>query len=120
MSLHSPPPAVPRKLPLPVWIVPSATSCHQVYPLTIWIGTALLRRCSPAQGYEAAALQTSNAAILRQLGAYLLPKDNAEYKARIGAALALLVASKTLNVSVRPNCCSSPSLSVRQTRFQIA
>ncbi|CAK0785121.1 hypothetical protein CVIRNUC_008327 [Coccomyxa viridis] len=54
----------------------------------------------PPGGYEAAALQTSNAAILRQLGAYLLPKDNAEYKARIGAALALLVASKTLNVSV--------------------
>lgn len=52
------------------------------------------------QGYEAAALQTSNAAIIRQLGQYLLPKDNAEYKARIAAALALLVASKGLNVSV--------------------
>ena len=52
------------------------------------------------QGYEAAALQTSNAAIIRQLGQYLLPKDNAEYKARITAALALLVASKALNVSV--------------------
>ena len=60
----------------------------------------MLGQC--AQGYEAAAAQTSNAAIIRQLGSYLLPKGNAEYKARIGTALALLVASKGLNVSVRP------------------
>ena len=86
VSVLSPPPAISGKL----------------FPLPVWIGTALMKRSSPAQGYEAAALQTSNAAILRQLGAYLLPKDNAEYKARIGAALALLVASKTLNVSVSP------------------
>ena len=68
-----------------------------------------MKRSPPAQGYEAAALQTSNAAILRQLGAYLLPKDNAEYKARIGAALALLVASKTLNVSVRAPAAAHPN-----------
>ncbi len=66
------------------------------------------------QGYEAAAQQTTNVAIIRQLGQYLLPKDNAEYKARIAAALALLVASKGLNVSVRLPCphtllLSSPS-----------
>ena len=60
----------------------------------------MLGRC--AQGYEAAAAKTSNAAIIRQLGSYLLPKGNAEYKARIGTALVLLVASKGLNVSVRP------------------
>ena len=63
------------------------------------------------QGYEAAALQTSNAAIIRQLGQYLLPKDNAEYKARIGTALVLLVASKTLNVSVgTPSSCLSTTV----------
>lgn len=60
----------------------------------------IMRKISAVQGYEAAAEQTTNAAIIQQLGAYLIPKDNAEYKARIGAALALLVASKGLNVSV--------------------
>ena len=69
-----------------------------------------------AQGYEAAASQTSNAAIIRQLGSYLLPKDNAEYKARIGTALALLVASKGLNVSVRP---LTPAKNIRNTKPRV-
>ncbi|CAL8471750.1 g11292 [Coccomyxa elongata] len=50
--------------------------------------------------YEAEAARTSNAAIIRQLADYLLPRDNAEYQWRIGTALGLLVASKGLNVAV--------------------
>ena len=42
----------------------------------------------------------SDSAILRQLAAYVLPQGNPEYRWRIGAALALLVASKGLNVAV--------------------
>ena len=38
--------------------------------------------------------------IVRQLGGYLLPADNPEYRWRIGGALALLVAAKGLNVAV--------------------
>ena len=52
------------------------------------------------ESYEAGAAHTSNAAILRQLADYLLPRDNAEYRWRIGTALSLLVASKGLNVAV--------------------
>ena len=39
-------------------------------------------------------------AIVRQLGAYLLPADIPEYRWRVGGALALLVAAKGLNVGV--------------------
>lgn len=52
--------------------------------------------------YEAAAAHTKSTAILRELGAYLMPKDNPEYRWRIGTALTLLIASKGLNVAVRP------------------
>ena len=45
--------------------------------------------------------EPSNAVILRQLAAYLLPEDKPEYRWRIGGALALLVAAKGLNVAVR-------------------
>ncbi len=50
--------------------------------------------------YEEEAARTSNTEILRQLADYLLPRDNAEYRWRIGTALSLLVASKALNVAV--------------------
>lgn len=50
--------------------------------------------------YEEEAANTSNSAILHQLADYLLPRDNAEYRWRIGTALGLLVASKGLNVAV--------------------
>ncbi|EIE21768.1 ATP-binding cassette transporter [Coccomyxa subellipsoidea C-169] len=49
---------------------------------------------------EEEAARTSNTEILRQLADYLLPRDNAEYRWRIGTALSLLVASKALNVAV--------------------
>lgn len=58
----------------------------------------------PSQGaasYEAAAGSIGNMEIMRQLTAYLLPKDNPEYRWRIGGALGLLVAAKSLNVAVR-------------------
>lgn len=56
--------------------------------------------------YEEEAARTSNMAILCQLADYLLPRDNAEYRWRIGTALGLLVTSKGLNVAVG----TSPSL----------
>jgi len=43
----------------------------------------------------------SDAAIIRQLALYLLPKDNPEYRWRVATALALLVGAKALNVAVR-------------------
>ena len=43
----------------------------------------------------------ADSAILRQLATYVLPHGNPEYRWRIGAALAFLVASKGLNVAVR-------------------
>lgn len=43
----------------------------------------------------------SDAAIVRQLALYLLPKDNPEYRWRVATALALLVGAKALNVAVR-------------------
>jgi hypothetical protein len=51
--------------------------------------------------YEAAAASTTNAAILQELAGYLMPKDNPEYRWRIGTALTFLIASKGLNVAVR-------------------
>ena len=42
-----------------------------------------------------------DAAILRNLTRYLWPADNTEMKARVVAALGLLVASKALNIQVR-------------------
>lgn len=59
-----------------------------------------LRLHGQVSGYEAAAAGTSSAAIVRQLGGYLLPKDIPEYRWRVGGALALLVAAKGLNVGV--------------------
>ena len=58
--------------------------------------------------YEEEAAKTSNSAILHQLADYLLPRDNAEYRWRIGTALGLLVASKGLNVAV--GCLPHPDL----------
>ena len=43
----------------------------------------------------------ADSAILRQLATYVLPHGNPEYRWRIGAALAFLIASKGLNVAVR-------------------
>ena len=49
----------------------------------------------------------SDAAIIRQLAVYLLPKDNPEYRWRVATALALLVGAKALNVAVGAGtqCC---------------
>ena len=56
---------------------------------------------SPGQGtLEAAGERMADSAILRQLASYVLPHGNPDYQWRIGAALALLVASKGLNVAV--------------------
>ena len=51
-------------------------------------------------GLEAAGERMADTAILRQLANYVLPHGNPEYRWRIGAALAFLVASKGLNVAV--------------------
>jgi ATP-binding cassette subfamily B (MDR/TAP) protein 7 len=42
----------------------------------------------------------ADARILRTLAAYLWPKDNSEFRRRVGLALCLLVLSKVLNVQV--------------------
>lgn len=74
-----------------------------VYRLTIVSGPW----CGKMQAtYEEEAANTSNSAILHQLADYLLPRDNAEYRWRIGTALGLLVASKGLNVAV--GCPTAP------------
>ena len=50
--------------------------------------------------YEIAAERMSDREILTTLARYLWPRDNPEYKGRIAAAMALLVASKLLTVQV--------------------
>lgn len=55
--------------------------------------------------HEVDAQSMSDVTILRELSTYLLPKDNPEFRWRIGTAMSLLVVSKLINVSVsrRPN-----------------
>ena len=50
--------------------------------------------------HELDAQNMSDMTVLRELSTYLLPKDNTEYRWRIGTAMSLLVVSKLLNVSV--------------------
>jgi hypothetical protein len=51
----------------------------------------------------------SDAAIVRQLAVYLLPKDNPEYRWRVATALTLLVGAKALNVAVRRFGAAAPA-----------
>ena len=58
---------------------------------------------SPLRGqhdHEAAGERMADSAILRQLATYVLPQGNSEYRWRISVAMALLIASKGLNVVV--------------------
>jgi hypothetical protein len=57
-----------------------------------------------------------DAAILRNLTRYLWPADNTEMKARVVAALGLLVASKALNIQVRTARVGHPAASARGHR----
>ncbi|KAK9835734.1 hypothetical protein WJX74_007020 [Apatococcus lobatus] len=50
--------------------------------------------------HEVDAQSMSDMTVLRELGTYLLPKDNPEFRWRIGTAMSLLVVSKLINVSV--------------------
>ena len=53
--------------------------------------------------HELDAQSMSDMTILRELSTYLLPKDNPEFRWRIGTAMSLLVVSKLINVSVSAN-----------------
>ncbi len=51
--------------------------------------------------HEVDAQSMSDMTVLRELSTYLFPKDNPEFRWRIGTAMSLLVVSKLLNVGVR-------------------
>ena len=50
--------------------------------------------------HEIDAQSLSDMTVLQELSTYLLPKDNPDFRWRIGTAMSLLVVSKLINVSV--------------------
>ena len=64
--------------------------------------------------HEVDAQAMSDMTVLRELSTYLFPKDNPEFRWRIGTAMSLLVVSKLLNVGVRDCSLLKPLVPARQ------